>query len=289
MWYNPSVSKLITLQKAVSLLPDSSMVFLGGSGLHRNPMAFCRELIRQKKRDLHLIGVIGGLAADMLAGGEVLGRAELAEVSIDDTMDALYFRQGVFDRTIATEFYSALAMSLRLYGGRVGVPFLPLRSMLGTDLIVAGMRGDGGKSSLVSCPFSAEPVRLVPSVNPDFSIIHALRADEEGNFELSGPVENDRDGFEAGDVKIITAEEVVKNLSDSTIKRVESHRPGWVRADYVIKAKYGGWPTSVDKAYDSNIENIDEWRDLSFKKYFSAWIKPPETQLAQKIGRKISK
>lgn len=269
------MSKLIALQKAVSLIPDASITFVGGSGLHRSPMAFCREMVRQKKRNMHLIGVIGGLAADMLAAGGVLSRAELAEVTISDEVDALYFRQAVFDRDIAVEFYSALAMSLRLYGGSIGVPFMSMRSMLGTALVAAGMRGEGGKSSLVSCPFSGEPVRLVPSVNPDFSVIHALRADEDGNYELSGPIENDIDGLGAGDVKIVTAEEILKKLPKENV----------VKADYVIKSRYGAWPTTLGGAYHSSPENINAWHDESFKKYSSKWIKPPEARLITMIGK----
>jgi glutaconate CoA-transferase, subunit A len=281
------MAEIISIQKAVKLIPDGSMIFVGGSGLNRNPMAFCREMVRQNKRGMHVVGVVGSLAIDMMAAAGVINRVEMAEFCIGDEMDALYLRQRIIEGKITAEVYSALAMCMRMHGGASGVPFMPVKSMMMTDLKKSTMRGDSGKSMMVACPFTGEAVNVIPSVNPDVSVIHVLRADKEGNFEIEGPVENDLIGFKAGDVKIIVAEEIVEKVE--TGRRPATACSGkFFRADFVVEAAHGAWPTAMPGAFASDKVNIKFWHDESYAKYFSKFMKPKEAVILKNFdGKKL--
>jgi glutaconate CoA-transferase, subunit A len=279
------MAEVIALKEAVKMIPDGSMVFFGGSGLNRNPMAFCRELIRQNKKNLHLIGVFGGLAADMLTAAGAVSRVELAEFSLEDEMDALYLRQQVADCNIQAEIYSAYAMCLRLYGGASGVPFMPLRSMIGTDLRKPTFRGEGGKLMTVACPFTGEPVNLVPSINPDVGVVHVLKADIEGNVIIEGPLESDLDGLLASEIKLVTAEEVVEKL-DFRLKGFYSWRV--ILPNFVIEAKFGAWPTAAPSAYLRDVGNLGLWHMEPYDKYFAKFIAPKESTIIKSLdGKKL--
>jgi glutaconate CoA-transferase subunit A len=74
-------------------------------------------------------------------------------------------------------------MALRSLGGALGVPFMPLKSMLGTDLLTKKRFGEK-KAEVITCLFTGEKVVLVPSVRPDFSVVHVSRVDREGNAQI---------------------------------------------------------------------------------------------------------
>jgi len=189
---------------------------------------------------------------------------------------------------IEFEDYSNLAMALRFLGGALGVPFMPLKSMLGTDLI-AKSRFRSKKAHIMNCPFTDEKVVLVPSVRPDFSIIHASRVDKEGNVQIDGIRGEDVEGGRAGKKVIVMAEEIVdtdliRSQPDQTvIPNIYVH--------HVIECPWGSYPMMVYNYYDYDMEHVRQYYEQckteeGWQRYCEEHVTSVEShyEYLQKIG-----
>ena len=249
----PVEDKRITLKEAVRLVPDGSHLFWGGFGFQRPPMAFAYELVRQKKRDLTIYTCGSEMDIDILSGARVVSRYELAFYAIEGIGLVPNIQRRVREGAIEIEDYSNLAMVLRFFGGALGVPFMPLKSMLATDML-AKKRFRDKKAEVINCPFTGEKVVLVPSVRPDFSIVHASRVDREGNVQIDGITGEDVEGARAGKKVIVTTEEIVdtefiRSQPDQTII------PN-IYVTYVVECPWGSHPMMVYNYYDYDMEHV---------------------------------
>jgi acyl CoA:acetate/3-ketoacid CoA transferase alpha subunit len=216
-------------------------------------MAFAHELVRQKRRDLTIYTCGSEMDIDILSGARVVSRYEMAFYAIEGIGLAPNIQRRVRDGSIEIEDYTNLAMALRFLGGALGVPFMPLKSMLGTDLL-AKKRFRDKKADVMDCPFTGEKVVLVPSVKPDFSIIHAQRADQEGNVQIDGIRGEDIEGARAGKKLIVLAEEIV----DTELIRAQPDQtviPN-IYVTHVVECPWGSYPMMVYNYYDYDIEHI---------------------------------
>jgi glutaconate CoA-transferase subunit A len=245
--------KRISLEEAVKLVSDGSHLFWGGFGFQRPPMAFAHELVRQNKRNLTIYTCGSEMDLDILSGARVVSHLELAFYAIEGIGLVPNIQRRIREGVIEIEDYSNLAMVMRFLGGALGVPFMPLKSMLGTDLL-AKKRFRARKAELMDCPFTGEKVVLVPSVRPDFSIIHAQRVDREGNVQIDGIRGEDVEGGRAGKKVIILAEEIVdsefiRNQPDQTVI------PN-IYVTHVVECPWGSHPMMVYNCYDYDIEHV---------------------------------
>jgi len=245
--------KQISLQEAVRLVPDGAHLFWGGFGFQRPPMAFAHELVRQGKRDLTIYTCGSEIDIDILSGAKVVSRFELAFFAIEGIGLAPNIQRRLREGTIEIEDYTNLAMALRFLGGALGVPFMPLRSMLGTDLL-AKTRFKPKKAEVINCPFTGDRIVLVPSVRPDFSIVHASRVDREGNVQIDGIKGEDVEGARAGKKLIVLAEEIVdtefiRSQPDQTVI------PN-IYVTHVVECPWGAYPMMVYNYYDYDMEHI---------------------------------
>jgi acyl CoA:acetate/3-ketoacid CoA transferase alpha subunit len=250
---SPIEDKRISLKEAAQLVPDGGHLFWGGFGFQRPPMAFAHELVRQKRRDLTIYTCGSEMDIDILSGARVVSRYEMAFYAIEGIGLAPNIQRRVRDGSIEIEDYTNLAMALRFLGGALGVPFMPLKSMLGTDLL-AKKRFRDKKADVMDCPFTGEKVVLVPSVKPDFSIIHAQRADQEGNVQIDGIRGEDIEGARAGKKLIVLAEEIV----DTELIRAQPDQtviPN-IYVTHVVECPWGSYPMMVYNYYDYDIEHI---------------------------------
>lgn len=280
--------KRITLKEAVSLVSDGSHIFWGGFGFQRPPMAFAHELVRQKKRDLTIYTCGSEMDIDILSGARVVSRFELAFFAIEGIGLVPNIQRRIREGAIQIEDYSNLAMALRFLGGALGVPFMPLKSMLGTDLL-SKTRFRTKKAEVMTCPFSGEKVVLVPSVRPDFSIVHVSRVDKEGNAQIDGIKGEDVEGARAGKKLIVMAEEVV----DTEFIRAQPDQtviPN-IYVSHVVECPWGSYPMMVYNYYDYDMEHVRKYYDEckteeGWQKYCSEYILSVSShnELLQKIG-----
>jgi len=254
----PVEDKRITLEEAVKLVPDGAHLFWGGFGFQRPPMAFAHELVRQKKRNLTLYTCGSEMDIDILSGAKVVSHFELAFFAIEGIGLVPNIQRRIREGVIEIEDYTNLAMALRFLGGALGVPFMPLKSMLGTD-ILAKTRFRLKKAQVIDCPFTGQNVVLVPSVRPDFSIVHAQRVDREGNVQIDGIKGEDIEGARAGKKVIVMAEEIVdtefiRSQPDQTVI------PN-IYVTHVVECPWGSYPMMVYNYYDYDMEHVRRYYD----------------------------
>jgi glutaconate CoA-transferase subunit A len=254
----PVEDKRIDLKEAVKLVPDGAHLFWGGFGFQRPPMAFAHELVRQNKRNLTIYTCGSEMDIDILSGARVVSRFEIAFYAIEGIGLVPNIQRRIREGVIEIEDYSNLAMALRFLGGALGVPFMPLKSMLGTDLI-AKTRFRPKKTVVIESPFDGEKVVLVPSVRPDFSIVHASRVDEEGNAQIDGIKGEDMEGARAGKKVIVLAEEIVdgefiRSQPDQTLI------PN-IYVTHVVECPWGSYPMMVYNYYDYDMEHVRMYYD----------------------------
>jgi len=225
---------------------------------------------------------------DILSGARVVSRFELAFFAIEGIGLVPNIQRRIREGVIEFEDYSNLAMALRFLGGALGVPFMPLKSMLGTDLL-AKHRFRQKKAVVIDCPFTGEKVVLVPSVRPDFSIVHAQRVDREGNVQIDGIRGEDIEGARAGKKVIVLAEEIVdteliRSQPDQTvIPNIYVH--------HVVECPWGSYPMMVYNYYDYDMEHVRMYYDQckteeGWQKYCEEYITGVNNRLGflNKIG-----
>ncbi len=284
----PVEDKRLTLKEAVRLVPDGAHLFWGGFGFQRPPMAFAYELVRQKKRNLTIYTCGSEMDIDILSGSYVVSRFELAFFAIEGIGLVPNIQRRIREGAIQIEDYSNLAMALRFLGGALGVPFMPLKSMLGTD-ILAKTRFRSKKAEEIVCPFTGEKVVLVPSVRPDFSIVHVSRVDKEGNAQIDGIKGEDIEGARAGKKLIVMAEEIV----DTEFVRAQPDQtviPN-IYVTHVVECPWGSYPMMVYNYYDYDMEHVRTYYEQckteeGWQKYSEEYITSFNNHLEflQKIG-----
>ncbi|MEE4114123.1 MAG: CoA transferase, partial [Desulfobacteraceae bacterium] len=134
---NVDANKLMSLSEAVSrFVPDGAHISIGGFTINRNPMAAVYEVIRQRKRRLHLYAHSNGQGVDELIGAGCVDRLEIAYAGSGRfASTCIRFRKAVESGQLPVEDYTNYQMTLRFMAGAMGVPFLPTRSSLGTDIM----------------------------------------------------------------------------------------------------------------------------------------------------------
>ena len=229
------------------------------------PFAAGHEIMRQGKRGLTLIGPISDMLFDQLIGAGCAGAVRAAWVGNVITGSGYNFRRAAESNRLQIEDHSNLTMAMALKAAALGVPFLPVRSALGSDLFTtnAGLRP-------FICPFSGETLAAVAAIQPDVAIIHVQRADEYGNAHCWGNLGVTRDGCLASRQVVITAEQIVPtDLITSDPNRVVT--PGF-RVSAVVHAPWGGHPSPVPGFYNRDHQAFIDYRSQSrTEAAFAGW------------------
>ncbi|MCL7418794.1 MAG: hypothetical protein M8354_13295, partial [Halalkalicoccus sp.] len=168
-------------ERAVSRIEPGSSIATGLALEHAIPFAAGHELLRQGIDDLTLIGPISDLLFDQLVGGGAVSQVRAAWVGNVSAGTGYRFREAVESGEIGIEDHSNFSIALALQAGAMGVPYLPTRSLLGSDVFD---RSDLFRED--TDPFSGEQIALVPAIEPDWAIVHAQRASPDGDVHLWG-------------------------------------------------------------------------------------------------------
>lgn len=281
-------SKLMTAAEAVQrLVRDGDMIALGGFTVSRNVMVIAREIIRQGRRDLHLVMHSHGQAMDLLVGAGAVSRLELAYGGTGRfAPTGIRFRKAVQSGQVQVEDYSNFHMSLRFLAGALNLPFIPSRSGFETDVL--GRQGFGpelrgrGKipphKAIVSAnPFNPdpEPVVLLPALTPDVALVHAQYVGEDGTVRIKGLTFLDIEQAKAASRVIVTCEEVVPAGFLRQDPDQNSLPPFLV--DAVVPAPFGAHPTACHFFYDYDPRHLNMYRQVAgdddrFRRYLDEWV-----------------
>ncbi|MCK5238480.1 MAG: CoA transferase subunit A [Candidatus Thorarchaeota archaeon] len=246
--------KQVTLEEAVKKIPNGAGLFWGGFGYQRAPIALSHELVRQNKRDITVYTCGSEVDLEIMAGAGVVSRYEIAFSAIEALGLSNNIRRRVSEGTLQVEDYTNLAMALRFLGGALNVPFMPLRSMMGTDMVnLRRYRGEG-KLKVIDCPFTGDKITLVPSVNPDFSIVHVQRVDKTGNAQIDGIVGEDIEGSRCGKKLIVLTEEIIDEEEIRT--HPDQTKIPAMYVDYIVKLPFAAHPMMCHNYYDYDLEHL---------------------------------
>jgi glutaconate CoA-transferase subunit A len=261
----------MTLEEAVGLVNDGDSVAIGGCTASRTPMALIWALIRARKSDLSISRSITSTEGDLLFASGV-SRHILTS----------WFSQGIVwgiskvmrayteSHRARFEEWSHMSLGLRYRAGAMGIPFIPTRAMLGSD--VAGQL-DNVKE--IDCPFTGEKLLLIPALNPDVALIHVHRCDAFGNAQIDGLQFMDIDMAMAANRVILTTERIISN--DQIRRTPDQTKIPFIAVDAVVEVPYGSAPHECYGLYEPMFEHMDAYAALT--------AKDPEAGVAEYLKR----
>ena len=252
-------SKIVSMREAAALVPDGARLALGGFAVYQHPMAFVRELIRQRRRGLTLVGVVHGNDADMLAGAGCLARIETSYVGLEKYGLARNFRRAAESGALAVVDYPELLSWDRFRASEAGLTFLQASFLGGTD--IAARNPD---IKPFDCPLTGRRLWAVPPADADVAVVHAPLADAYGNALYPErrlmPQSLDITLSRSCGTVIVTAERIVDNAEIRRNPHLAAIASFRVRA--VVEAPWGAHPCPV-----LGFSRID---DRAFRAYAAA-------------------
>jgi glutaconate CoA-transferase subunit A len=248
--------KVVSLEDAVSFVRDGDSVGIGGSTMSRTPMGMIWALIRAGRKGLTCSRSIVSSDGDLLFASGAC-----------DHMVTSWFSQGILwgvsrvmrhhVETGSAKFdeWSHMAMGMRFRAGAMGVPFLPIRSMLGSDV-----RKQRPEPIEIDCPFTGEKILLVPALNPDVALIHVQRCDPYGNAQIDGLQFMDIDLAIAANKVILTTERIVSN--DQIRRAPDQTKVPFFAVDAVVELPFGCAPHECYGIYEPMIRHMEYYVGL---------------------------
>lgn len=248
-------------------VPDGASVALEGF-THLIPFAAGHEIIRQRRRDLHLIRMTPDLIHDQLIG---MGCARRLTFSWGGNpgVGSLHRLRDAIERgwpaPLEIDEHTHAGMAVAYAAGASRLPFGVLRGYLGTDLPQVNPR-----IRSVQCPYTGEQLATVPAINPDVTILHAQRADREGNVSIHGIVGAQREAALAAKSLVVTVEEIVERFAPAMNAVLLPH---WV-VNAVVLCPRGAAPSYAHGYYARDNAFYTRWDAIAREREsFLAWMK----------------
>jgi glutaconate CoA-transferase subunit A len=255
------MAKLSTLAEAVASISHGSHVALSGFAIARCAMAFAHEVIRQGIKGLTVSQCVTAMDADILAGGGAVERIISGGGSRGRFGQHHCVNRGIEQGTLVVEEYSSLSMAFRYLAGALGLPFIPIRSLRGSDVLKRLQEVAPSEIATVYDPFTGDDWLALKPVVPDVAVVQVQVADEEGNAWILGPRWVNEEQVKSSDRAIIITERLVPT---ELIRRDPERTliPGF-RVSHVVHLPFAAHPTSVYHAYDFDAEHIRQYADAS--------------------------
>jgi glutaconate CoA-transferase subunit A len=269
--------KVTTVPEAVAgLVQDGDYLAIGGFGCARIPTAVLHELLRQNKKELRFAGHTATHDFQLLCAGNLMGRGRtLAAVDIAYAVGlearglSPHARRVMQSGEVAVTEWTNYTLAVRFKAAAMGLPFLPARSMLGTDTFWRSGACE------IACPCTEERLIALPALYPDVAAIHVHEADCYGNCRIRGTTVADLDLARAAKRLIITCERLIPNeeiRSDPTRTVIP-----YFCVDAVCEVPYGSYPGNMPYEYFSDEPHVRRWleaeRDLDrFRQFLDEYI-----------------
>jgi glutaconate CoA-transferase subunit A len=250
------VDKLMSEQEAISrFVYDGCYIGTELYGTVRCPMSLSRELVRQGKKDLRVCGQ-GVLELDLWMAAGLVKKLDITYIGLEVYGTSNALRRAVESgQIVSCVEWSNAALSWRMKATAMGVPFMPARSMLGTDMIKYS------SAKVVVDPFTGIKVCLLPALILDVGIIHVHRADRYGNSQIEGITGFAAEMARASKHLIISAEEIVP--TDEIRKYPDRTIIPYFLVDAVVHAPFGSHPGEMAYIYGRDEAVIREWVESS--------------------------
>jgi glutaconate CoA-transferase, subunit A len=261
------MARLVTLRDAVAeLIHDGDLVAMEGF-THLIPFAAAHEVIRQGRRDLVLVRMTPDVIYDQVIGMGCARKLIFSWGGNPGVGSLHRFRDAVtsgWPVPLEVEEHSHAGMANRYVAGASGLPFAVLRGYRGTDLMK-----QTENIALITCPFTGEILTAVPALNPDVTVIHAQRADRDGNVQMWGITGVQKEALLAAKTSLVTVEEIVDQLDPMPGQVIV---PGWA-ITCVAAAPNGAHPSYAHGYYDRDNDFYVEWDQISHDRdRFREWM-----------------
>ncbi len=250
------VNKVMTEQEAIArFVHDGDYIGTELYGTVRCPMSLVRELVRQGKKGLRIAGQ-GVLELDLWLAAGLVKKLDITYIGLEVYGISPSLRRAVESGQVETTVeWSNAAIAWRFKAAAMGVPFIPVRSMLGSDTF------NYSAAKVVRCPFTGQKVCLLPALILDVGMIHVHRADIYGNAQIEGISGFAFELSRASKRLIISTEEIIpteeiRRYPDRTIIP-------YYLVDAVVEAPFGSHPGEMVYLYERDEELIKEWVEMS--------------------------
>lgn len=258
--------RLSLAEAMAEFVRDGHCVALEGF-THLIPFAAGHELIRQGRKDLHLVRMTPDLVYDQMIGMGCARRLTFSwggnpgVGSLHRLRDAV---EHAWPAPLELDEHSHAGMAAAYTAGAAKLPFGLLRGYLGTDL-----PANNPRIRHVDCPFTGERLAAVPAVNPDVTVLHAQRADRKGNVAIHGIVGAQREAALAAKKLVVTVEELVDELPPAMNAVVLPH---WV-VSAVVHCPGGAYPSYAHGCYERDNAFYQRWDAIARDRAgFQAWM-----------------
>jgi glutaconate CoA-transferase subunit A len=269
------MTKVTTLSEAVASIPQGSHVSLSGFATARCAMAFTHEVIRQGLKELTVSQCVGGMDADILAGAGAISRIIYGGGARGRTGQHFCLNRAIEQGTIIAEEYSSLSMAFRYLAGSLGLPFIPIRSLRGSDTLKRVQSVTPDTTSILTDPFTRDEWLVLRPLIPDVAVVQVQVADEDGNAWILGPRWENEEQVKASKRTIVITERLV---STEMIRRKPDRTlvPGF-RVSHVVQLPFSAHPSSVYQVYDFDAAHIDLYARASktpdgMKEYLDQYV-----------------
>jgi len=266
----------ISIRELAGRLPDGATVAIppSRSGV---ALAATRALIDRKARNLHLIAIpTSGIQADLLIGAGCVATMECAGVTLDEHGQAGRFVEAVKTGSITLRDSTCPALVSGLQAGEKGIPFMPIRGLIGSDLL--RYRPD---YKVIDNPMSddPDPIVLLPAITPDIALFHAPLADRHGNVWI-GNMRELMTMAHAARQTFVTVEEI----TDANLMRDELRAPATIPSLYITAIAHapgGSWPLGLQGCHDPDNEELARYAAASRDaESFASWLAQTRKRVA---------
>lgn len=259
--------KLVSLKEAATLVEDNDMLALGGNVLHRAPMAFVRELVRQGKRGLRIVKTAAAHDVDVLCAGGCVQSVDAGFVSYETEYGlAMFYRRAVESGEVKANEHACYTVISALRAAVTGVSFMPVCGLVTGDLL---RYNDYFK--IIEDPFSHEPVTLVKALVPDVAVIHVHECDARGNARIFGPKFEDVLISRAAKKLILTTEQIVPE-SRTRMQNFLIDIPYFL-VKAIVHVPGGAAPGSCEGKYDIDKRQLKKFKTITNIDGFYDYIK----------------
>lgn len=250
------IDKRMSEAEAISeFIHDGDYIGTELYGTVRCPMSLVNEIVRQGKKDLRVAGQ-GVFELDMLLAAGLVKKLDITYIGLEVYGVSNALRREVESGRVETCVeWSNAAIAWRFKAAAMGVPFIPVRSMLGTDTLKYSA------AKVVECPFTGEPICLLPALILDVGLIHVHRADKYGNAQIDGISGFAAELARASKRLIISTEQIV-DCEDFRCHPDRTIIPYYL-VDAVVYAPFGSHPGEMCYQYRRDEDQIREWVEAS--------------------------
>ena len=272
--YSVGTSKVVSMSDAAATVPEGASLSFGGFGHFGHPLSFVRELLRQGRGGFTLHAIAECWPAELLTAAGRVEHINLSNLMFEGLGRVRAICRAVENGTITTDDHSHLGLSLRLLAAGWDMPFMPIRTMAGSDLEYI-QTGPAPKFRRIPSPFSDEQVGVLSPLSPDVAIVHVSESDNQGNGIIHGQISVVDAQVRAAKRVIVTAERIVE--PEEIVRNNQLVTVPGILVDQVVHSPYGAYPGGMYGLYDEDMELMDQYYDASrsvdtVDAYLAEWV-----------------